>query len=116
MLEVWTYRDTVTHQPTLDLAGFKARARDGDIGEVDLSTTDAGQSWIVVDTGPWIFGRKVVLPASTIERVDMDERVVFIDRTKEEIKSAPEFDSDRGADVNYREELAGYYAGVRTRS
>ena len=116
MLEVWTYRTTVILEPNVDLTGFKVHARDGDIGKVEMSTTEAGRSYIVVDTGPWIFGKKVVLPASTIERVDFDDRAVFVDRTKDEIKSAPEFDRDRGVDASYREELGSYYGGVRAKS
>jgi hypothetical protein len=102
-------------EPTVDLGDFKVQARDGDIGKVELSTTEAGRSYLVVDTGPWIFGKKVVLPASTIERVDLDQRTVFVDRTKDEIKNAPEFDPDRGVDASYREELAGYYGGAGVR-
>jgi hypothetical protein len=116
MLEVWTYRQTVTSEPTLDLGGFKVEAADGEIGTVDLSTTEAGKSWIVVDTGPWIFGKKIVLPASSIERAEMDRRTVFVDRTKDEIKSSPVFDPDRGVNQSYRDELARYYGGARVRS
>ena len=115
MLEVWTYRQDVLTEPTIDLSSFKVEARDGDIGKVDESTNKAGQSWIVVDTGPWIFGKKVVLPASTIERIDMDRRVVVVDRTKDEIKNAPEFLPERGVDAAYREELADYYGGASVR-
>jgi hypothetical protein len=32
-----------------------------------------------------------------------------VDRTKEQIKSAPEFDEDRYRDDSYREELGGHY-------
>ena len=96
-------------QPAVDLVGFKIEARDGSIGKVDESTADAGKSHVVVDTGPWIFGRKVILPAQTIERIDLDDRVVYVDRTKEEIKNAPEFDPERGIDPTYQDELGGYY-------
>ena len=116
MLEVWTYRTNVILEPNVDLTGFAVHAKDGDIGKVELSTTEAGQSYIVVDTGPWIFGKKVVLPASTIERVDFTDRAVFVDRTKDEIKNAPEFDPDRSVDATYREELGSYYGGARARS
>jgi hypothetical protein len=116
MLEVWTYRTNVILEPNVDLTGFAVHAKDGDIGKVELSTTEAGQSYIVVDTGAWIFGKKVVLPASTIERVDFTDRVVFVDRTKDEIKNAPEFDPDRSVDATYREELGSYYGGARARS
>jgi hypothetical protein len=30
----------------------------------------------VVDTGPWIFGRKVLLPAGVVERIDTVEHKV----------------------------------------
>jgi hypothetical protein len=113
MLEVWTYRTNVVLEPNIDLTGFKVHARDGDIGKVEMSTTEAGQSYVVVDTGPWIFGKKVILPASTIERVDFDERAIFVDRTKDEIENAPEFVPDRGVDASYREELGSYYGGAR---
>jgi hypothetical protein len=113
MQDVWTYRESVMVQPAADLTDFKVEARDGSIGKVDESTADAGKSYIVVDTGPWIFGRKVVLPAVTIERVDLDERSVFVDRTKEQIKNAPEFDPNRGIDETYRSDLGGYYGRSR---
>jgi hypothetical protein len=109
MLEMWTYRTKVGFEPAVDLVGFTVEASDGSIGKVDESSADAGKSHVVVDTGPWIFGRKVVLPAQTIERIDLDSRVVFVDRTKEEIKNAPEFDPERGFDPTYQDELGGYY-------
>ncbi len=110
MVEMWTYRTTVVLEPAVDLAGFKVEAIDGSIGKVDESTADAGKSHIVVDTGPWIFGRKVILPAKTIERIELDNRVVYVDRTKEEIKDAPELDAARGIDPTYQDEL-GRYSG-----
>jgi hypothetical protein len=58
----------------------------------------------VVDTGPWIFGKKVLLPAGTIENVDVQNRKVYVDRTKDEIKNAPRFDPGhlQGAELPYR--------------
>ncbi len=96
-------------EPAVDLTGFKVGAKEGGIGKVDESTADAGKSFIVVDTGSWILGRKVILPAQTIERIDLDNRVVYVDRTKEEVKNAPEFDPERGFEPTYQDELGGYY-------
>ena len=47
---------------TTDLTGYEVEATDGGIGSVDEATNDVGGSYIVVDTGPWIFGKKVLLP------------------------------------------------------
>ena len=64
---------------------------------------------MVVDTGPWIFGKKVMLPAGIIDRVDYDEERVFVNRPKDEIKNAPEFDENRYREPAYRAQLGGYY-------
>jgi hypothetical protein len=93
------------------LTGFKVEALDGSIGKVDESTNEAGGSFIVVDTGPWIFGKKVMLPAGVLRDIDPDTETIFVNRTKDEIKDAPEFDEERLSDPAYREELGGYYAG-----
>jgi hypothetical protein len=108
--DVWSYP---TETPTNDLVGYSVEARDGGIGKVDEATFDAGSSYLVVDTGPWIFGKKVMLPAGVIESFDPDTETVFVSRTKDEIKNAPEFDETRYRDPAYREELGGYYGEPR---
>jgi len=105
--EIWTF-GTVT-QPNLDLTGYKVEALDGSIGKVDEATYEAGGSFVVVDTGPWIFGKKVMLPAGVIRDVDPDTETVFVNRTKDQIKNAPEFDEKRYRDQDYRNEVGGYY-------
>lgn len=95
----------------LDLKGFKVEATDGDIGKVDEATYDVGSSYIVVDTGPWIFGRKVLLPAGVIEEIDVDEQRIRVRLTKDQIKNAPELDevTDFRSD-EYRERVGSYYS------
>jgi hypothetical protein len=105
--DLWTYRDTTI--TTTDLTGFGVEAIDGSIGKIDDASNEVGASFIVVDTGPWIFGKKVMLPAGVIDRVDPDAETVFVNRTKDEIKNAPEFDESRFEDTTYREEIGGYY-------
>jgi hypothetical protein len=108
--DLWTYPETVGR---LDLTGFEVEAKDGSIGKVDESTNEAGESYLVVDTGVWIFGKKVLLPAGIVERVDRDEEKVYVGRTKDEIKDAPEFDDD--ANEGYRAQVGDYYLGSRDR-
>jgi hypothetical protein len=106
-VEIWDFRETVTD---VDLDGYHVEATDGEIGKVDGATYEAGSCSIIVDTGPLVFGRKVFLPAGTIERVDIDNRRIFVDRTKEEIKDAPEYDPSGYAEQEYMIQLAEYYA------
>jgi hypothetical protein len=111
--DVWTYHDParlgteVTRD--FDLTGYGVEALDGSIGKVDEATYEVGASYVVVDTGPWIFGKKVMLPAGLIQRVDETEEKIYVHRTKDEIKSAPEFDDSLVTDQSYATELGSYY-------
>jgi hypothetical protein len=109
--EVWTYRTMPGSEGgNVDLTGFKVEATDGSIGKVDEATYDTGSSYVVVDTGPWILGRKVMLPAGLIERIDPDDERVYVGLTKDEIKDSPEFDPDvHRDDSDYRRRLGEYY-------
>lgn len=111
--DIWTYRSDpdfgVDVGRGVDLSGFAVEALDGSIGKIDEATYDIGASYIVVDTGPWIFGKKVMLPAGVIDRVDLEDETVWVSRTKDEIKAAPEYDEGMDADEGYRRELGTYY-------
>jgi hypothetical protein len=101
------------------MIGYAVEASDGSIGEVD-DATDLAPRYFAVKTGPWIFGRRVILPLTMVERVDSDSRKVFVSRTKDEIKNAPEYDQASVQQGDYRE-LDRYYGspgddyGRRTR-
>ncbi|MFC7527487.1 PRC-barrel domain-containing protein [Actinoplanes sp. GCM10030250] len=95
----------------VDLVGYKVEATDGHIGSIDQASYDVGSAHVVVDTGPWIFGRKVLLPAGTVQTVDHAERKVYVDRTKEQIKTSPEYDKDTFESPEYRDEVGDYYTG-----
>jgi PRC-barrel domain len=112
MTEVWTYRETMQLGPDIssaDIAGYEIEALDGSIGKVDEATYDAGASYIIVDTGPWIFGKKVMLPAGVVRDIDDNEKTVYVNRTKDQIKDAPEFDDSLTDDEAYRNRLGSYY-------
>src|SRR5688572_30817146 len=95
--DIWTYRTHSGSGSTLieddtDIAGFGVEALDGSIGKVDEATYETGRSYLIVDTGPWIFGRKVMLPAGVVLRIDKAEELVYVNRTKDQIKDSPEYD------------------------
>jgi hypothetical protein len=109
--DVWMYRD-----PTLAtslnkerIISYEVEAIDGSIGKIDDASLEADTGHIVVDTGPWIFGKKVMLPAGVIKTADHANEKVFVNRTKDEIKNAPEFDDSMRNDETYRTELGTYY-------
>ena len=109
----WQYRtESGFAGDVTDITGFSIAAVDGDIGRVDQATYETGESYLVVDTGPWIFGRRVMLPAGVVERIDTAEKMVYVDRTKDQIKDAPEYYDAFTENAEYREELGRYYTGT----
>lgn len=109
VVEIWTFK-TQNSIEDLDLTGYAVEATDGEIGKVTEYSNELGASWLVVDTGPWIIGKKALLPAGTIEQVDREERTIHVSRTRDEIKAAPEHDPSGYRDQEYRLALAEYYA------
>ena len=107
---MWGYQAESGHQAGTDLTGFKVEASDGSIGKVDKHSEDVGAAYIVVDTGVWIFGKQVLLPAGVISAIDIAERTVHVGRTKNEIKNAPEFDKDKHVgDPGYHQTAASQF-------
>jgi hypothetical protein len=110
-LDSWKYRDKslATSLTQQDIRGYDVEAIDGSIGKIDDETLETDTGHIVVDTGPWIFGKKVMLPVGVLKTVDHVNEKVFVNRTKDEIKNAPEFDDLMRNDEKYRTELGTYY-------
>ncbi|MEU7072402.1 PRC-barrel domain-containing protein [Streptomyces narbonensis] len=109
-IDIWGYQPEAGHRPGIDLVGYKVEATDGSIGKIDRHSEDVGASYLVVDTGVWIFGKHVLLPAGTVRLIDVSEEKVYVDRTKEQIKDAPEFDAAKyGGEPTYLEQFAKYY-------
>jgi hypothetical protein len=117
MEDLWLYRDEAIGD--IDLSGYSVEAADGSIGKVDEASYEIGSGYLVVDTGPWIFGKKAVLPAGLVDRIDTEAETVFVTSTKDEIKSSPDFDRDFHrdllADADYRGRIGTYYAGLGTK-
>ncbi|MFE5808415.1 PRC-barrel domain-containing protein [Streptomyces sp. NPDC056491] len=108
--DMWSYDPGSSYTPGTRLIGFKVEASDGHIGKVDEHTEDVGASYVVVDTGPWIFGKHVLIPAGTIVRVDANDEKIHINLTKDQIKDSPEYDKDKHrGDADYRSRLGQYY-------
>ena len=105
MTSMWDYRAEVGLVER-DIVGYEVEATDGRIGKIDESSSAAGTSYLVVDTGFWIFGKKRLIPAGVVQRIDDEAEKVFVTLSKDQIKQAPDFD-DR--DRDRRDEYDIYY-------
>ena len=108
MSDMWTYRDS-TWTTSNNLVGYDVEATDGSIGKIDEATNESSSSYVVVDTGFWIFGKKRLIPAGVISTVDHDAEEVYVTMTKEQIKSAPDYDRDDWNDES-RTRYNDYYS------
>ncbi len=104
------YRSGVVSTATKDVTGFDVEAADGSIGKIDEANNETSSAYVVVDTGFWIFGKKRLIPAGVVKRVDDEDRKVYVAMTKDEIKDAPDYDPDlHGKDRNKYQSGVGTY-------
>lgn len=103
--DIWIYREHL--ESPKDIAGYDVIATDGSIGSIDSATTDASRRFVIVDTGLWIFGKRRLIPAGTINEIDHDQRTVSVAMTKAQIKDAPDYEPSE--DDSYFDRIGTYY-------
>ena len=94
------------------ITGYQLGAKDGTIGSIDdllFDESHFGVRWVVVDTGTWLPGRKVLLPPSALGEPDTDVREYPVDLDKEQIKDAPGLASDKPVSRQMETDIYGYY-------
>lgn len=94
------------------LRGFTIEAADGHMGKVHDLLFD-GQTWavryLVVDTGSWLPGRKVLIAASALGRPRWAEHLFPVALTTEQVRHAPDIDTDKPVSRQREIELHAYY-------
>ncbi|MCA1992187.1 MAG: DUF2382 domain-containing protein [Coleofasciculus sp. S288] len=84
---------------------------DEKVGSVhDILVDDSGSfRYFVVDTGFWVFGKKVLVPIGSA-RVDYDRNRIYVTgMTKEQVESMPEYRDDMTVDYHYEEQIRGFF-------
>jgi uncharacterized protein YrrD len=80
---------------TREVTGYRIHATNGEIGDVEDFIVD-DQTWrihfLVVDTGHWFPGKKVLVSPKWITHVKWEEDAVYVDITVNAVKSSPEYD------------------------
>jgi PRC-barrel domain len=108
---VWSVELIPTATATPEIDGYDVTATDGDIGKVEeVVKGDDGRSYVVVDTGWWIFEKKRLIPAGAIVAIDHDNRKVNVSLSKDEVRHAPDYEAERRDDDDVRDEHEDYYS------
>lgn len=94
------------------LIGFTIGATDGEIGEVtDFYFDD--KTWtiryLVVKTGSWLFGRKVLLSPKALLAPDWENEVFPVNLTMEQVKGSPDIDTEMPVSRQNEMDLYNYY-------
>ena len=81
-----------------DLRGYAIRATDGVIGTVVdfyFDDQDWGIRYLVVDTGNWLSGRKVLISPLALGLPDWMIRELPVSLTKSQVKRSPDIDTKK---------------------
>jgi sporulation protein YlmC with PRC-barrel domain len=95
-----------------ELVGYTIAATDGELGHVrDLYFDD--DAWVVrylvVDTGSWLPGRKVLVSPMVLGVPNGDLHSVPAQLTREQVRNSPSIDTDRPVSRQHELEFSGYY-------
>lgn len=100
-----------------DVKKYFVSTKDGyDIGRVRDFIVDIpawANRFVVVDTGNWLPGRKVLISPQWIKQINWVELRVYTDLNKEEIQSSPEYDPSKPLDRLYEVKLRRHYRSLK---
>jgi len=96
-------RDDPNLRSSRHVTGYRIHASNGEIGHVsDFMVNDIDWTLcnLVVDTGEWLPGKKVLVPIEWITNVNWNESSVRVDRMRESVKHSPDAHPVKVADVD----------------
>lgn len=96
----------------VDLRGYGLHATDGDIGSVRDVYFDERTSkvrYLVVDTGSWLPGRRVLLAPAALGVIDHAGKAIATGLTRRQVKDSPAAETDQPVSRQHEEELHRHY-------
>ena len=94
------------------VTGYKIKAVDGDIGDVEDFMIDDQSltiTYLLVDTGNWFPGKKVIVSPKWIKEIKWLTSEVVLSATVEQVKNSPEYDNGKNISDDYEAALKNYY-------
>lgn len=97
------------------MLGFTVHASDGDVGQVSdlyLDDRDWIVRYIIVETGSWLLGRRVLLLPAMVDLPRWQAGEFPVDLTQEQIRNSPDVDLAKPVSRQMEQELYDYYRWV----
>jgi uncharacterized protein YrrD len=94
------------------LEGFRLAAEDGEIGHVTdvyLEDDEWAVRYLVVATGSWLFGKKVLISPNSIDAIRWEKHCIKVSLTMEQVRNSPDIDTDRPISRQQEAEYHLYY-------
>ncbi len=95
-----------------DLIGYAIRATDGDLGKVDEFYFD-DQTWtiryVVVETGNWLSGRKVLIALAAFGKPEPESRMFSVNLTRTQVRNSPNIETQKPVYRQHEIALHEYY-------
>lgn len=105
--------DSQTHLRSVnDITGYHIEANDGEIGHVEDIIVEADDwviRYLVVNTGKWLPGRKVLISPTWTQKINWSEKNLISNLSREDIEHSPEFDPTEPVNREYETQLYDYY-------
>ena len=97
---------------TANIKGYNIKASDGEIGDVvDFIFDDS--SWklmfMVVDTGSWFPGKKVLISPDWVKEINWYTSTVMVNASVAYVKNSPEYQPSEQISESYEANLQNYY-------
>jgi hypothetical protein len=106
------WKETAMLRNASKINGYAIVASDGHLGTVsDFLFDDVSWliRWLVVDTGNWLSGRKVLLPAFALGHLDAERREFSVRLTRQQVKDSPDIDTKRPVSRQMEANVYDYY-------
>jgi uncharacterized protein YrrD len=94
------------------LQGFAVLATDGDIGTItDVYFDDARWTirYLVVETGGWLSGRRVLISPMSFRTPDWDKEEIHVDLSRRQVEESPGIDTEKPISRQQEEEFYRHY-------
>jgi hypothetical protein len=99
-------------QPEAKLVRCMLHAVDGEIGMVEALYFD-DMNWVVryllVDSGDWLAGRRVLISPVAVGEVREDEKLIFIELTRRQVENSPPLDATQTVSRDYETAYYRHY-------
>jgi uncharacterized protein (TIGR02271 family) len=103
--------DYRSHFEDQDIISYDLYTGEDKVGSVDdLLVDETGKiRYLIINTGAWIFGKKVLLPIGRA-RIDYSNHRVAVDGfTREQVEALPKYDGNMPVDYEHEEQVRSVY-------